>query len=123
MELAIWIASGLGILALLGGLSASSALGLHLMRPNWSRGRRIFTAASFSALLPMSVAFAGLLLEGDVEETSEFLIAILALTVTTVILGILCLPAAWMLTRHAEAKDNGLPQIENDNDEQPLITG
>ncbi len=123
MYTAIWIASGLGILALLGGLSASSALGLHLMRPQWTRGRRILTAASFSALLPMSVAFAGLILEGDVEETSEFLIAILALVVTTVILAILCLPAAWMLTRHAEAKDNTSPQIEKAKDVTPLITG
>ncbi len=122
MELAIWIASGIGALALLGGLSASSALGLHLLKPDWTRGRRIFTAASFSALLPMSVAITAFLLDGDAEGVGEFALSLLALTVMTVILAILCLPAAWMLTRHAEAKDNATP-IESDKDVTPLIGG
>ena len=54
---------------------------------------------------------------------SEFALSFLALTVTTVILALLCLPAAWMLTRHAEAKDNAPQKIENDKDITPLITG
>ncbi len=122
MELAIWIASIIGILALLGGLSAGSALGLHLLKPNWSRVRRIITAGSFAAMLPMSIAFAGFLFEGDIEDTSEFAIAFVALIATTIMLAILCLPAAWMITRHAEAKDGQAPLL-GDSSEDPALIG
>ena len=55
----MWVAWIFIVLAVIAALSAGMALGLHLLKPDWSERRRVLWSGTIAALLPMSVAFGG----------------------------------------------------------------
>ena len=124
MTLAVIILSVLATLALLGALSGGTALGLNLLRPGWSRRRRIFTAAVFATLLPMTLPFGGFLLESGIDDPNEWALGLTALIVlTAMIAAVVGLPAAWWATLRVERAEGRTPLLADDGPEQALIAG
>ena len=121
----MWVLYVIVALLLVAGLSAGSALALHIAAPRMALRKRIIIAALIGALLPMSVAWGGFLSEAGellADETSGFVLGFLALLVLQfLLLATCCLPPAWYTaTRLAGAKTAA---IEADEDEQPLLEG
>jgi hypothetical protein len=98
----MWVAWIFIVLAVIAALSAGMALGLHLLKPDWSERRRVLWSGTIAALLPMSVAFGGFfygaedVLSGGGEDFVIGLMALLALQV--MLWAIICLPPAWLVT-------------------------
>ncbi|BBC72426.1 hypothetical protein AEB_P1558 [Altererythrobacter sp. B11] len=102
-----------GTLATAALLSAGLALGLSLLAPRWRAGRRAILAAAVAALLPMSLAFGGFLLDADIDDPQDYALGLLALIVFTVILfAIFCLPPAWLVAKRL-GRDDSAPQVED----------
>lgn len=117
-------AGGIGLVSL---MSAGLALGTHILKPSWSRRRRILGGATIATLVPMSVLLSALALEADLGLSDEGIVAWSAMLALTLALwGIFCVPAAWWAIRkveRAEAGDlsaSGLLQAET---EEPALIG
>ena len=121
----MWVAWIFIVLAVIAALSAGMALGLHLLKPDWSERRRVLWSGTIAALLPMSVAFGGFfygaedVLSGGGED---FVIGLMALVALQVMLwAIICLPPAWFVTSRLSPKDR-IPELPS-FDAPELLTG
>ena len=122
MSIVVTIIAALGTLALLAALAGGTALGLNLLKPGWSRRRRIFAAAGFATMLPMALPFGGFLLESGIDDMSEWALGFTALVVlTAIIAAVICLPAAWWATLRVEKAQNGHALLGDEREEQALI--
>lgn len=121
MDLVLTLLIGTGLVV---ALSAGLGLGLHLLAPGWSLRKRAIAAAAIASGLPMSIAFVGVLSEAGSlleEDGSGLMLALLALTLTTIFLAaVFCLPASWWVSR--KLAGDGAPQaIEDHSDEADLL--
>lgn len=108
----MWMLYVLAGLVVLAAMSGGLALGMHLFAPRMSEAKRILLASATTTVLPMSIAFAGFLIEADVAD-DDFVISLAALLVATLALFTVCsLPAAWFTTTRLGRLDSKTPAIE-----------
>lgn len=94
----MWLLYVLAGIALIAGLSAGSALGLHLLKPDWSERKRTLVSAAIAAFLPMGIAFGGFFSEVSAFD-DEFMLGLAALVVIQLLVLTICaLPPAWWTT-------------------------
>lgn len=119
----MWLLWVVLVIALIAGMSAGLALGMHLLFPRMSERGRIIWASGLAAFLPMSLAFGGFFLEANVAQDDFFLSTLALVLLSFVILSTCCLPPAWWATtKLARGKDSDdTPKIESDDPE--LIEG
>ena len=117
----MWLLWVVLAIALIAAMSGGLALGMHLLFPRMAERARILWASGLAAFLPMSLAFGGFFLEGNVSG-DDFWISTMALVLLTfLILSVCCLPPAYLATtRLARGKEQA---SELETDEPELIEG
>lgn len=115
----MWLLWVVLVIALIAGMSAGLALGMHLLFPRMSERARILWASGLAAFLPMSLAFGGFFLEANVAEDDFFISTLALVLLSFVILSVCCLPPAWWATtKLGRGKDeDSAPQLEGDDPE------
>ncbi len=117
----MWLLWVVLAIALIAGMSAGLALGMHLLFPRVTERARILWASGLAAFLPMSLAFGGFFMEANVSG-DDFWISTMALVLLSfLILSVCCLPAAYWATTGLARGNDTVPEIDSDDPE--LIEG
>lgn len=114
----LWVVLGIALIA---GMSAGLALGMHLLFPRMTERARILWATGLAAFLPMSLAFGGFFMEANVSGDDFWISTIALVLLSVLILSVCCLPPAYWATTSLARDKVMTPEL--DATEPELIEG